>query len=236
MITFFLFFTSFLFAVDTKEIVVATESWHGATNRDGTGLYWDIVEEIYAPLGYKIVKKHTSYSKATEMVQYKNADLWLGSYKDEKKFAQYPKYYFDQDVITALFSTDNIEEWEGQETLEGLKVGWIRGYDFDKYLSFDVIKEEINERISAFKLLKGSRIDVYLEDKKDLDRGIEKYRFPMEDFVKKVIMQLKIYPAFAKTKKGQILLKQWDKRMAKLIKTRKFQEIYFNSGYTLFPY
>ncbi len=235
-ITFFLLLTTLLLAADPKEIIVATETWNGATNRDGTGLYWDLVEEIYAPLGYKIVKKQISYAQSTEMVQAQNADLWLGSYKNEKEFALYPKYHFDQDVIVALYSTENIEAWTGQKTLEGLKVGWIRGYEYDKYLVFDVKKEVVNERANGLKLLKGNRIDAFLDDSKDLEDGIERYNFPVEDFGKRIVMQLKIYPAFAKTKKGQMLMRQWDERMEKLIKTREFQEIYFNSGYTMFPY
>lgn len=235
-INIFLLFTTLLLGADPKEIVAVTQSFDGATNRDGTGLYWDILEEVYAPLGYKIVKKYTSHAQAAEILQSQNADLLLGSYKNEKEFALYPKYYFDQGVIAALIDIDSIEEWKGQETLQGLKVGWIRGYNFDKYLAFDVIKKEVNERANGFKLLKGSRIDIFLEEKKDLDNGIEKYHLPMDDFIEKVVMQLKIYPAFSKTKKGKLLMKQWDERMAKLIKTREFQEIYFNSGYTLFPY
>jgi len=40
-----------------KEITVISESWDGATNHDGSGLYWDIVQKVYEPLGYTVVKK-----------------------------------------------------------------------------------------------------------------------------------------------------------------------------------
>lgn len=83
---FLTFLTLFsIHAQSTKEIIVATESWEDATNRDGTGLYWDIVEAVYTPLGYTIDKKHTSYSKARDLVMANQADMWLAAYKDEKK-------------------------------------------------------------------------------------------------------------------------------------------------------
>ncbi len=31
---------------DDKTIVFATEEWKDATNRDGTGLYWDILRAV----------------------------------------------------------------------------------------------------------------------------------------------------------------------------------------------
>lgn len=229
-------FVCSLFSLENKEIVVATETWEGATNNDGTGLYWDILKMVYAPLGYTIVTKNTSYIKSVELVKLDRADLFLASHKDEKEFALYPKYHFDQDVIIALFSSELLEEWKGQKSLEGLNVAWIRGYEYDKYLSVKVAKEEVNEIINGLKLLKSEHIDVYIDNRKYLSEPIQRYRLDNENYVKKIILQLKLYPAFANNKRGKELRQIWDKRMQVLIETLEFKELYFNSGYSLFPY
>ncbi len=219
-----------------KEITVISESWNGATNHDGSGLYWDIVERVYEPLGYTIVKKNASYSKSVEAVRMDQADLWLGSYKDEKTFALYPKYYFDQAVILAVFHSELFEKWKGQKSLEGLKVAWIRGYDYNKYLSSNVVSEEVNSLVNGLKLLKSERIDVFIDNKRDLLEPMQRYRLDNDSYTKKIILQLKLYPAFSNSKKGKELKKIWDERMKELIETTEFKELYFRSEYTLFPY
>jgi polar amino acid transport system substrate-binding protein len=234
-IMFFLFLAGMngLFA---KEITVISESWDGATNNDGSGLYWDVVQKVYEPLGYTIVKKNASYAKSVEAVKMDRADLWLGSYKDEKEFALYPKYHFDQAVILAIFHSELLEQWKGQKSLEGLKVAWLRGYDYKKYLSVNVVSEEVNALANGLKLLKSERIDVFINNKKDLLEPMQRYRLDNDSYIKKIILQLKLYPAFSNSKKGKELRKIWDERMKELIKTTEFKELYFNSEYTLFPY
>lgn len=237
--TFFLLLfclSSLVQAENSKEIVIASESWKGATNRDGTGLYWDLVQAIYEPLGYIIIKKHKSYNEAAEMVRVNNADIFLGSYLNEKPYALYPKYHFDQDVIVAIFRNDVIDNWEGEKSLEGLKVGWVRGYDFDKYLKAKVKVVELSNRSNGLKQLKNERLDAFLDDRDDIKPYLHKAKLNSNDFEKKIIMQEKLYPAFAKTKKGRSLKALWDKQMKKLIKNDAFKQIYFESEYTIFPY
>ena len=236
ILIFFLILSPLLLAENSKEIIIATESWKGATNRDGSGLYWDIVQKVYEPLGYTIVKKHKSYNEATEMVRTNNADMFLAAYKNEKSFALYPKHHFDQDIVVAVFRVDAVEEWEGQKSLEGLKVGWIRGYDYDKYLNVDVKVEEMSNRNNGLKQLKNERLDAFLDARDDIKPYLKKAKLNPENFDKKIILQLKLFPAFSETKKGRTLMAIWDKRMKELIKTDEFKNIYFESEYTLFPY
>jgi len=231
-----LLLTTLLSSAEPKEIIVATESWKGATNRDGTGLYWDVVQEVYGSLGYKIIKKHKSYNQATEMVRTNKADMYLASYKDEKSFALCPKYYFDQDVILAVYRNDVIEDWQGQKSLEGLNVGWVRGYDLDKYLIPEVNVKEFSSRENGLKLLKSERLDAFLDEREDIQPYLEKVKLDTEAFSKKIVLQLKLYPAFTNNTRGKKLMKIWDERMKALIQTEKFKEIYYRSEYAIFPY
>lgn len=236
LIIFILIFSPLLLAENPKEIIVATKSWKGATNRDGTGLYWDIIKEVYEPLGYTIIKKYKSYDEAAEMVRTNNADIYLAAYTNQKGFALYPRHYFDQDVVVAIFRKDAVEKWEGRKSLEGLKVGWVRGYDYDKYLNVKVDREELSNRNNGMKQLTNERLDAFVDTREHIKPYFQKAKLDPEDFGKKIILQLKLFPAFAKTVKGQTLIAIWDKRMKELIKTEEFKNLYYESEYTIFPY
>ena len=227
---------SLVFAKETKEIVIATESWKGATNHDGSGLYWDIMQTVYEPLGYTIVKKHTSYEEAVRMVKNGEADLYLGSYIDEHEFVLYPKHYFDQDIVIAVFNTEAIDKWEGKKSLRDMNVGWVRGYDYDKYLNVKVHKEEFSTRSNGLKLLKSRRLDAFIDDRDDIKPYLAKAKLDPEYFRQKIILQLKLYPAFSNSAFGKKLKRTWDEQMSKLIQTEAFKELYFNSEYAIFPY
>lgn len=227
---------SMIFALDNKEITIASESWDGATNEDGSGLYWDIMKTVYEPMGYTIVKKITSFKESEEMLKNGKVDMYLGSYNDEQDFALYPKYCFDQDIIIAVVRSDVIDTWKGKKSLKGLKVGWLRGYHFDKYMSVETRNEEFSSRNNAFKLLNNEHLDAFIDVKRVLRPYLIKKEIDMDELTQKIILQLKVYPAFAKTKYGEELRNVWDKQMKVLIETDEFKELYFNSEYAQFPY
>ncbi len=236
ILVFFILFSSLLSAQEKKEIIVTTESCKGAANRDGSGLYWDIMKMVYEPLGYSITKKFNTYNKSALMLELNKADVHLGSYIDSNEFALYPKYYFDQDIVVAIFRNDSVEEWKGKKSLQDLKVGWLRGHDYDKYLSVYVKAKELSTVENGLKLLGNEHLDAFLDDRDNLKNYLSHSKLNNKEFTKKTIMQLKLYPAFAKTSQGEKLRKIWDKQMESLIETEEFKQLYFNSEYALSPY
>ena len=50
----------------------------------------------------------------------------------------------DVDYTVAVFKKDNIK-WEGQQSLKGKKVVWMRGYNYQNYLKTDVSWSEIDK-------------------------------------------------------------------------------------------
>ena len=111
----------------------------------------------------------------------------------------------------ALYRVETIEKWQGEKSFEGLEIGWVRGYDYDKYLSVNVKKQEMNSRENGLKLLRTERIAAFLDDKQDLaDTLKDNKSFLGSEYVQKIVMQLKLYPAFSDTKRGRELMKIWD--------------------------
>ena len=51
------------------EIIMASEEWTNATNRDGTGLYWDIFRAVYEPVGIKTKFVIQSFDGSVSLVK-----------------------------------------------------------------------------------------------------------------------------------------------------------------------
>ena len=75
-----------------SEIIMASEEWTNATNRDGTGLYWDIFRAVYEPVGIKTKFVIQSFDGSVNLVKkkqvapcrYRCLPKWTG--KKSRKF------------------------------------------------------------------------------------------------------------------------------------------------------
>ena len=64
------------------EIIFASEERSNATNRDGTGLYWDIFRAVYGSMGIKTKIIIQSYNGSVSLVKQHKADAAVGIYPD----------------------------------------------------------------------------------------------------------------------------------------------------------
>ena len=216
-----------LFATQTpKEIFIVTESWEDLTNKDGSGLYFDLVRMVYEPAGISVKTKTYPYARSMMMVEKKRADAWLGSYLDEEDYAIYPKYYFDQDSVTAMFKKDKFKNFNGISSLKDTNVCWIRGYDYDEYIEVPMKKHERNDRKSILLSLDKDRFDFFLDDKDDMQEGIESLKFDTSNYRFVNLLAFKLYPAFRNDNRGEILRTLWDEQMKKMIDDGSLKKIF----------
>jgi len=82
-------------------IRLVSEEWEGATNKDGTGFYWDIARAVYEPLDIKVQYQVAPYARGVSDVETGKADAWVGSYENEAEFAVYPVHALDADNVAA---------------------------------------------------------------------------------------------------------------------------------------
>ncbi len=218
-------FTMNLFAIP-KDIFVVSEKWDRYTNKDGSGLYFDIVRLIYEPLGIKVKLGNYPYNRTVKMVKNKKADFWLASFLDEEKDILYPKYHFDIDRITAMFKKDRFKNFKGIKDLESKTVGWIRGYDYQDDIYIPMKISERNNRKSLLKSLQHDRIDVYLDDERNMKDALEKNKFNTSIYKFVEILKFNLYPAFRNDDKGAELLEIWDRRFPMIIKDKSLKNLY----------
>ncbi len=124
------------------EIIMASEEWSNATNRDGTGLYWDIFRAVYEPVGVKTKFIIQTYNRSVKLVKKNRVDAAVGIYPDRVRGTLFSQYPFVKDYVLVLFKKNRLNQWNGLESLQNKKVAWIKGYSFDDYLELPVIKRE----------------------------------------------------------------------------------------------
>jgi len=209
-----------------KEIFIVSESWEDLTNKDGSGLYFDLARMIYEPTGVSVKIKIYPYNRSSMMVEKKRADVWLGSYIDEEDYAIYPKYYFDHDIVTAMYKKKKFPNFEGLNSLKDKNVCWMRGYGYDEYINIPIKKHERNDRKSILQSLDKDRFDIFLDAKYDMQEAIEKFKFDTSEYGFHEIFKFKLYPAFRDDERGKILREIWDKNFKVILDDGSLKKLY----------
>jgi polar amino acid transport system substrate-binding protein len=208
------------------EIILASEEWANATNRDGTGLYWDIFRAVYEPVGFKTKFIIRSYKGSVSLVKKNKIDAAVGIYPEEIKGALFSKYPFVKDYVLVLFKKNKLNQWNGQETLRNKKVGWIKGYSYDDYLEVPVIKKEFNRRESILRRLDKDQLDFFMDTRNDVESVLSKGIIDVSRYTVETVLELERYLVFADNKKGQGFKKIFDYRFPHLVKSGEIEKLF----------
>ena len=227
---------------NVKDISVVSEPLPGLTNEDGTGLYWDILRAIYEPAGIAVKFEAVPLKRAQMMIGDQSADAMLGHYRGDSKDFIFPQWHYSAQNICAIFKKGRLN-WNGQHSLVGKRVAWIRGAEYDKYLSVPVVGDEKSDHVGPLLMLNVDRIDVFLDDRAELlktfqvsaDR-LKKEGFASENFQIEDVLELKLYPAFADTPRGRKLAEIFDDRMPQLLSSGKLEALFKQWNYGAFPF
>ena len=208
------------------EIILASEEWANATNRDGTGLYWDIFRAVYEPVGIKTKFIIRSYKGSVSLVKKNQVDAAVGIYPEEIKGALFSKYPFVKDYVLVLFKKNKLSQWNGQETLKNKKVGWIKGYSYDDYLEVPVIKKEFNRRENIMRRLDNDQLDFFMDTRNDVESVLNKGIIDVTRYTVETVLELERYLVFANNKKGQELKKIFDHRFPQLVQSGEIEKLF----------
>lgn len=208
------------------EIIMASEEWINATNRDGTGLYWDIFRAVYEPLGIKTKFIIQSYDGSVKLVKKNRADAAVGIYPDPTQGALFSQYPFVKDYVLVLFKKNKLNQWNGQESLQNKKVAWINGYAYDDYLEIPVIKEEFSNRDTILRCLENDQVDFFLDTRNDMESVLNKGIVEVSQYTVETVLELDRYLVFADNQKGQKLKEIFDYRFPHLVKSGEIERLF----------
>ena len=214
------------FAQEFNDITVASEEWEGATQADGSGLYWDILRSVYEPVGIKVNWSIASYARSVALVKQKRADAWVGSYRDEEQGIIYPESHFDADDVSALFIKKSDQLWQGEASLEGKDVAWIKGYELHEYLGVTFNNRELINRDSVIQLLEQGRLDYFIDARPEIQTYFGETLEKDSRFMVETIKKLKLFLGFANTLKGKRLADIFDERFPILIENGEIKTLF----------
>ncbi len=209
-----------------KQVSFVSESWVHATEKDGSGLYWDIFRDIFENEGIKFSFKIWSYTGSVKRVQAKMVDAAVGAYIGEVENVIYPKNHFAVDVVQVLYKKGQVKDWQGQKSIEGKSAGWIKGYSYDDYLQVKVKKSEYDSREDILRVLSGGRIEFYIDAESDIKDQINAGKIDLTLFEMKELFKLKLYVVFINNDRGKELSEIFDRGMERLKNSGKLKKMF----------
>jgi polar amino acid transport system substrate-binding protein len=209
-----------------SEILMASEEWTNATNRDGTGLYWDIFRAIYEPVGIKTKFIIQSYNGSVKLVKKNRVDAAVGIYPDLIQGALFSQFPFVKDYVLVLFKKNELNQWNGQESLQNKRVAWIKGYSYDEYLEVPVIKREFSSRDEILRRLDYDQLDFFLDTRNNMESVLNKGIVDVSRYTVETVLELDRYIVFADNPKGKKLKKIFDYRFPLLVQSGEIERLF----------
>lgn len=237
-----LFFVLFLaisaFGKEIKTIQIVTPEWPGQTNKDGTGLFFDIVRSVYEPAGIKMEYRIVPWKRGEKMLASKKADAMLDvlSYKEINR----GKYPMNVLFMGVAFKKGKVANWHGPKTIANKKVVWLRGYNHHNHPNLKGIKlnwREVDLRKEAWGLLNKGRVDFYIESLLDMEGDMKKgyKRIDMNSFQIEIIWSENTYMGFSKSEKSKKLIEIYDKRIIEVFKSGELEKLFKKWGSRFSP-
>ena len=208
-----------------SEIIMASEEWANATNRDGTGLYWDIFRTVYEPVGIKTKFIIQSLNGSVRLVKKNRVDAAVGIYPEMIQGALFSQYPFVKDYVLVLFKKNSVPQWNGQKTLQDKKVAWLKGYAYDKYLEVPVVKAEFGRREDILRRLDQDQIDFFMDSRNDMESVLNQGIIEVGRYTVETVLDLDRYLVFATNSKGRKLKKIFDHRFPRLVQSGEIEKL-----------
>ena len=205
------------------KVMLASEEWNDYTNKDGSGLAWDVLRKVFEPAGITLQTRSVPYTRSVGLAQRGEVDGWVGSYREEATGVLYPHWNFDSDHIYALGLAGTPAPTLA--TLGNYRLAWVRGYKYEEYLPTVQRFNQIERRDGILPMLEHARADFYIDALTEaqyvLNQADDTSRFRLTH-----IAEIPLYIGFADNERGRALMAVFDQRMAVLVKSGALKAIF----------
>jgi polar amino acid transport system substrate-binding protein len=228
---------------DIKKIVLATDTIDGLVEKDGSGLYVDILSKIFAAQSIELNIMIVPQSRAYLWTANGNADAMLSARQNEVEGLYFPVWHYDITFVSAMFKKDRFKDWQGEYSLQNRSVGTLRGANYNNYLYVPIDLQQVTQRIEGVKMLKLDRLDFFLDNRKALQQTLianatelSKMNFDPQQYQIENIVPVKQYIAFTDNAKGRELAQIFDAGFAKLLASGELEALFIAYNYLPFPF
>ena len=211
-----------------KSMSVVAPEWEGYTNKDGSGLYWDIIRAVYEPVGIKVKTRIVPWNRAIKMVsKYRTYNAILGEYLSSDEPVIFPSYPLDVEFMTILSKIPTGNNWQGLKTLSEKRVGWIKDYEVIEAKNRDFTLVEFRTLEQGLKMLNNGELDFVIDDWDEIAAAIQSYNLSMDKYIENEMPAgTDLYAAFSDDQFSRELIKIYNERIPKLVANGELQAIY----------
>jgi len=217
---------------EIAEVVSVGPSWNTFTNEDGTGLYHEVLRQIFDLYGIKVRHIYVPTDRGDQLVREGQADMMVCDDRAESLLvgSRYPMYTND---YFAFFKKSRIGPWHGPETLDSKEVAFQLGYYHDWDFPVPVMLRSMKSGVKCLEMVLLGRTDFYVDDMNFIQKSIEQTElaFNRSEFEIKRIGTRSYHPIFSATPKAATIMKMFDDGIAKLHKAGKLKPIYDKWGH-----
>ena len=223
----------FSFGVDASQpnsVKICTPEWEFYTQKDGAGLYHELWAAVFKSAGINVDVKYVPFKRCVKSfsnTKTNDYDAYAGGYGKEGDII--PHWHIGVDLLTVAYKKGEIEKWTGEAMLKGQRVGWERGFEYDKYgvVNVKVQLKEFTKLKSGMQMLASDRIDFLLDYSTAIKKTVAELGLTDQIVVASDVMPgPKYYMIFSDTEKGRALSKIWDAGMERLNKAGQLNKMY----------
>ena len=209
---------------EAESIDVATDTWKGFSEKDGSGLYFDVLREVFTPHNIAINISFLPHSRATASVRRAENDMVPGVYTDFFPEHYYSKFPIEMESVDAAMRKETFLEWRQRGTIDSYHVAARYGAFLNQYYDVGEKYTEIRTIEAMIKMLSSGRIDVVLNYKREMEDAIKSMQVDNVVIVESMFKR-PAYFVFADTEKAQRLKRLFDQAMPEIIKSGKMKKL-----------
>ncbi len=207
-------------AKTVTKVRFVTEYWEGFTNRDGTGLYLEVVKGAIPEMDFSIMP----WKRAQTEFEGGKFDGIIGA--DDSLNCTYPKWPIDSNKLAAFYRRESIPKYTNVSALSGKKVVWVRGYGFDKYAQIKPAFE-VDTMQAGINMVLSGRADLLIDYLPDIRKFLESQQYAKDKFASDYVEFSAggLFVCF-KGSRAKDLAGRFDAHMDKLQQTGELKKIY----------
>ncbi len=214
------------------EVVAAGPAWATFTNRDGTGLYHEILAEVFGLYGVPVRRVYVPSERALQLIADGQADMQTCYDRVPPPFVlgAYPMY---ENAFHVLFHKAKVPDWQGPESLRDRTIAGRIGYYSQENFSVPVKLFEVKSGEAALGMVQLGRADFYVDDEQFIRESLanSEFEFAAEEYAIEVAGYRSYHPVFAQSPRGQTIRAMYEEGMRTLHAAGVLRPIFAKWGY-----
>ena len=219
--------SSVTMATESIKVCWITEAWPNFTQKDGKGIYHDLVNAVFSTHNNVSVEvQYAPWKRAVENVKKGYCDMTGGIEKSaDFHQSQFPLFEFNDLIVFKKGSID----WQGLSSLENKTGVWVRGFiteDSDRMIKQYARGMEANDFAQALRILDANRVDYMISGVQAFENFSKTIAgMNLTDYQTIIFKSGQLYMSFTKNNQGKYLRNLYDKGIKKL-KMENIRRIY----------